>query len=82
MDEDFKNMIRDMYTVMLGVPGTDDKGMAGRSKKMEEKCESIETQLKQINGRVTTNTTWRKAFCWALGFMATFLGIFAGIYFA
>ena len=79
MPKTSEQMIQEIYTVMLGVPGTDDRGMAGRSEKMEEKCEKIEQHLAQLNGRVTTNTTWRKAFCWALGLTATGFGIFAGM---
>ena len=67
-------MIQELYTVILGVPNTADKGMA-------KQVSLIEQHLRQLNGDVQKNTTWRKAFCWALGFMATFMGIFAGLYF-
>ena len=67
-----EDMIKELYTVMLGVPDTDDRGMAGD-------CREIKKQLKELNGSVKTNTTWRKAFCWALGLMATGFGIFAGM---
>ena len=70
-------MIGELYTVILGVPGTEEGGMAERSRLMAKRCESIETHLKQLNGQVTRNTTWRKAFCWALGLVSTGFGVFA-----
>ena len=75
MQKTTDDMIRELHTVVFGVPGTDEKGMAG-------KINDIDDKLTEVNGSVKTNTTWRKAFCWALGFMATFMGIFAGIYFS
>jgi len=74
MDKTSEQMIQELYTVTLGVPNTADKGMA-------KQVSEIDKHLKELNGAVKTNTTWRKAFCWALGFMATFMGVFAGIYF-
>ena len=74
MQKTTDDMIRELHTVVFGVPGTDEKGMAG-------KINDIDDKLTEVNGSVKTNTTWRKAFCWALGFMATFMGVFAGIYF-
>ena len=71
-------MIQQIYTVMLGVPGTDEGGMSERSKEMVKRCVSIENHLKELNGDVKTNTTWRKAFCWALGIVGTGVGILAG----
>ncbi len=59
-------MIKDLYIVMLGVPGTDEKGMAGDVRDMNK-------ELKLLNGAVKTNTTWRKAFCWILGLITTAL---------
>ena len=73
-----EEMIGELYTVILGVPGTEEGGMAERSKKMAERCESIEEHLARQNGKIQTNTTWRKAFCWALGLMVPILGIIAG----
>ena len=66
-----EEMIGELYTVILGVPGTEEGGMAGD-------CRDMKIQLKQLNGAVKTNTTWRKAFCWALGLMVPILGIIAG----
>ena len=70
-----EQMIQELYTVILGVPHTADKGMA-------EQVKDIEQHLSELNGNVRTNTTWRKALCWSVGILATFGGIFAGIYFS
>ena len=59
-------MIRELYTVILGVPDTDERGMAGDIKDTAK-------ELKKLNGAVKTNTTWRKAMCWIMGIMATAL---------
>ena len=66
-----EDMIQQIYTVMLGVPDTEDTGMAGDIKE-------VKRDLKKLNGAVKTNTTWRKAFCWALGIVGTGVGILAG----
>ena len=66
-----EEMIGELYTVILGVPGTEEGGMAERSKKMAERCESIESHLKQLNGKVQANTTWRRAMCWVMGIITT-----------
>ena len=69
-----EQMILELYTVILGVPNTDDRGMA-------KEVKDIERHLRELNGNVRTNTAWRKALCWSVGILATFGGIFAGIYF-
>ena len=55
-----EQMIRELYVVILGVPGTDEKGMAGDITEIKE-------HLSQLNGAVKTNTAWRKAMCWTIG---------------
>jgi len=67
-----EQMIQELYTVTLGVPDTENKGMAGDLKEIKE-------HLKELNGKVTSNTTWRKAMVWAIGVIGTGLGIVAGI---
>lgn len=74
MTKTTEQLIQELHTVILGVPGTDDKGMAGR-------CRDMELHLRQLNGDVKTNTTWRKAFCWAIGLLATGFGVLAGMVF-
>ena len=64
MDEKTKEQIQQIFTVLLGVPNTDDKGMAGLCRKMEK-------HLAELNGKVNTNTTWRKAMCWVMGIITT-----------
>ena len=60
-------MIQKIYTVILGVPETDNKGMAGDMKEVKE-------HLKQLNGKVNTNTTWRKAMCWGFPILVGVVG--------
>ena len=38
---DEKEMIRQMYTVMLGVPGTDDRGLVGLVKNHNRRINNI-----------------------------------------
>jgi len=54
------DMIKELHTVVFGVPGTDDKGMA-------KQVNDIGKDLRALNGAVKTNTSWRKAMCWSLG---------------
>ena len=61
-----EQMIQELYTVILGVPGTEDKGMA-------KQVRDVEKHLRELNGNVRTNTTWRKAMCWVLGIIVTAL---------
>jgi len=60
MDKTPEQMIQELYTVILGVPNTADMGMA-------KQIRDIDKQLRQLNGAVKTNTTWRKALCWTIG---------------
>lgn len=57
-------MIRELYTVVLGVPSTGERGMA-------KLVYDIEKHLDELNGSVKANTTWRKALCWGFGTMTT-----------
>ncbi|GAH89560.1 unnamed protein product [marine sediment metagenome] len=57
-----KDLITEIHTVLLGVPGTEDNGVVGHLKQ-------IETQLDNLNGAVNTNTAWRKALVWVIGSM-------------
>jgi len=70
MQKTTDDMIKELYTVVLGVPATGEKGMA-------KLVYDIEKHLNEINGAVRTNTTWRKALCWTMGGIATALGIIA-----
>ena len=72
MPKSSEQMIQEIYTVMLGVPGTDDRGLVGD-------CREIKVELKQQNGDIKKNTTWRKAFCWALGLIIPLLDIISGL---
>lgn len=55
-----RKMLQELYTAMLGVPGTGDKGLVG-------KVHRIESELTNINGCVQTNTAWRKYLTVTLG---------------
>ena len=59
-----REMIEGIYTVLLGVPGTDEKGVVGDIKSLGE-------QVQGISRAVQTNTTWRKALAWVLGTIVT-----------
>ena len=66
------DMVRELYTVILGVPDTGEQGMAAL-------VYQIEKHLRTLNGEVKANTTWRKAMCWTLGLLIPLIGILAGI---
>jgi len=59
-----KDLITEIHTVLLGVPGTKDNGVVGHLKQ-------IQKQLDILNGAVKTNTAWRKAMIWIIGAMVT-----------
>jgi len=73
MQKTTDDMIRELHTVVFGVQGTDEKGMA-------KQVNDTEKHLRELNGAVRTNTTWRKALCWSLGIItAAGTGIFIHI---
>jgi len=74
MNKTMEQMVQELYTVMLGIPGTSEKGAC-------QKITEIERHLREINGEVQKNTAWRKAFVWLIGFIITFLGIITGMVF-
>ena len=53
-----------IYTVLLGVPGTDAGGAV-------KSIENIETHLNELNGAVKVNTIWRRVFAWTIGTIFT-----------
>jgi len=67
-----KDLITEIHTVLLGVPGTEDNGVVGHLKQ-------IETQLDTLNGAVKTNTACRKALIWIVGIMITSYAIISYI---
>lgn len=75
MNKTLEQMVQELYTVLLGIPGTSEKGAC-------QKIDDIEKHLAEINGKVSSNTAWRKALCWVVGFMLTFVGIIAGMVFS
>ena len=67
-------MIQELYTVTIGIPGTRNKGIIGDVRE-------IKTELQRLNGSVTTNTTWRKAFCFIIPLITSGLGVVLGVMF-
>lgn len=67
-------MIAELHTVTMGVPDTEETGIVGDVKE-------IKLELRQINGCVKTNTTWRKAFCFIIPMLAAAIGFLAGAVF-
>jgi len=60
MQKTTDDMIKELYTVILGVPATGERGMA-------QLVYDIEKHVDKLNGSVRTNTSWRKAMCWTIG---------------
>ena len=71
-DKSDRELLVEMYTVMLGVPGTEDTGMAGSFK-------SLNGQVQGISRAVQVNTTWRKALAWVVGVIIMALGVLGGM---
>jgi len=74
MNKTPEQMIQELYIVLLGVPGTAEKGAC-------QKIIDIEQHLREMNGKIQSNTAWRKALVWIVGFMLAFLGIIGGMVF-
>jgi len=72
-------MIQELYTVILGVPDTADRGMAQQTRDIEAHLRLLNSQVSKNETQTTKNTTWRKAMLWAIGVIGTGLGIIAGI---
>ena len=68
------DMITELYTVTLGVPDTEERGIVGDVKE-------IKLELREINGAVKTNTAWRKAFCFIIPALTAAIGFLAGAVF-
>lgn len=59
-----REMIEQVFQVVLGVQSNpDENGLVGDVKEVLK-------LLKELNGSVRTNTTWRKAHTWAIGFLS------------
>ena len=72
--EDTEKMLREIRTVLLGVPGTEAKGMYQDMQALRENCLEIRDELRRINGAVKTNTAFRVASKWGFGVIITVLG--------
>jgi len=71
-------MLRELYTVMLGAPGTAARGYCQKIDDVAEAQKEIVKELKKINGNVSSNLAWRKAICWIIGIMAVLMGLSIG----
>ena len=78
MDPTETQMLRELYTVMLGAPGTTATGYCGKIDDVAKSQKEIVEELKKLNGNVRSNTTWRKAICWTIGIIAMLLGFSIG----
>lgn len=67
-----REMIEEIYTVLLGVPGTDERGVVGDIRSLSE-------QVRGISRAVQTNTTWRRTLVWLMGVLITAVIIVATI---
>ena len=67
-----KQILHEIHTVLLGVPGTAEKGVVGDMKELSK-------QVQGISRAVQINTTWRKALAWVVGGILTAIGIMLGI---
>ena len=67
-----KQLITEIHTVLLGVDGSDDKGLVGTVSML---CE----QVQGMSRAVQVNTTWRKALAWMVGVVVIGLATLVGI---
>ncbi len=64
-----REQIGRIFTVLLGVPGTDDGGAV-------QDIKGIEKHLAKLNSSVSANTAWRKALTWVVGIIITGMFVF------
>ena len=79
--EDTEKMLREIRTVLLGVPGTEAKGMCRDLQVLRENCVEIRDELRRINGAVKTNTAYRQASKWLVGLFITGVAALVALYF-
>ncbi len=63
-NEDVYREIIEVKTVLIGISGSPDGGLV-------KKVDNIEMHLKDLNGQVKTNTTFRKVGTWISGAIFT-----------
>ena len=68
MSKTLEEMVQEIHTVVLGVPGTKDTGMAG-------KLDGLSNRMDGISRAVEANTSWRKALVWIVGVMIATAGV-------
>lgn len=59
VDKSQGEKLNDMHTVLLGIPGTEERGLSGDVKDLLK-------QVKILNGCVKSNTAWRKLGQWLI----------------
>ncbi len=67
-----KQLLAEIHTVLLGIPGSDDKGLVGT---VAQLC----AQVQGMSRAVQANTTWRKALAWMVGVVVIGLATLIGI---
>ncbi|KKK81628.1 hypothetical protein LCGC14_2811540 [marine sediment metagenome] len=67
-----KQLLAEIHTVLLGIPGSDDKGLVGV-------VGELATQVQGMSRAVQVNTTWRKALAWMVGVVVIGLATLVGI---
>ncbi len=65
-------LLAEIHTVLLGIPGSDDKGLVGV-------VGELATQVQGMSRAVQVNTTWRKALAWMVGVVVIGLATLVGI---
>lgn len=81
MQKTQNEMITALYTVTMGVPNTDDRGIVGDVKDIKREQKEIKEEIRRVNGCVGSNTAWRKAFCFIIPMLAGAIGFLAGAMF-
>jgi hypothetical protein len=61
------NEVRELRTVLLGVPDTEDMGLYGEVKDTRKLVKEINGTVKADHEQVTRNTTWICALRWVVG---------------
>ncbi len=67
-----KQLLAEIHTVLLGVPGSSDDGLVGT-------VSELATQVQGMSRAVQANTTWRKALAWMVGVVVIGLATLVGI---
>ena len=67
-----KQLVVEIHTVLLGVPGSSDEGLVGT-------VGELAVQVQGMSRAVQVNTTWRKSLAWMVGVIVLGLAALVGI---